>query len=96
MSSQKKETLQKILEALIPYRDMAEWFLLLINEEQNDELIENLYQEILKNMKNIKSKGQEEKIKAALQKLKEKSEKVTKTDEKEAEKMLDNLLVTFE
>lgn len=88
----KKEILEEILEKLIPYRDMAEWFLLLIREDWNEKLKEDLYQEILKQMRNIKSKTQQDKIKWALKKLKEKAEATTKADEEEAAQMLNDFL----
>ena len=92
MSPQKRQALQKILEALIPYREMAEWFLLLLTEEWNDEIGEKLYQEILKEIKNINSGIQQKKIKSALEKLKEKSDETTKADENEAEQILDDFI----
>ena len=92
MTQQKKEMLEKILTALVPYRDMAEWFLLIVQEKWNDKLKEELYQEILKQIKNINSKTQQEKIKNALKELKEKSESVTKMEENDAEKMLDDFI----
>jgi predicted component of type VI protein secretion system len=92
MSESKKQALQKILEALIPYREMAEWFLLILKEEWNDELKEKLYQNIIKEIRNINSKTQQGNIKNALQKLKEKTEQTTKADEDEAEKMLDDFI----
>ena len=92
MTSQKKEILQKILEALIPYRNMAEWFLLLLNEEWNEKLKEDLYQEILKKIKEINSKTQQENVKWALKKLKKKVDLITKADEEEATQMLNDFL----
>ena len=92
MSESKKQALQKILEALIPYREMAEWFLLILKEEWNDELKEKLYKIIIQEIKNINSKTQQENIKNALQKLKEKSEQITKADEDEADQMLDDFI----
>jgi len=92
MSPKKRQALQKILEALTPYREMAEWFLLLLTEEWNDEIGEKLYQEILKEIKKINSGTQQEKIKSALEKLKEKSDETTKADENEAEQILDDFI----
>ena len=92
MPSQKKGILQKILSALIPYWEPAEGFLLLLQEESNDEIIEKLYKEILENIKNIKSSTQQEQIKTALQRLKERSEQVTKAEEEEADQMLDDFI----
>ena len=92
MTPEKKKILQKILEALVPYWNLAEWFLLLLQEEWNDELKENLYQKIMKEIRNIKQKDQQENIKTALQKLKEKSETISKAEEKDAEEMLDDFI----
>jgi len=92
MTPEKKKILKKILTALVPYWELAEWFLLLLEEEWNEGIEEKLYQRILKEIRNINSKTQQENIKTALQKLKEKSETVTKTEEKEAEEMLDDFM----
>ena len=92
MTEEKKQALQNILEALIPYRDMAEWFLLILKEGWNNELKENLYENIIKEIRNINSNTQQENIKNALQKLKEKTEQTTKVDEEDAEKMLDDFI----
>lgn len=92
MTEEKKQALQNILEAIIPYWDMAEWFLLILQEEWNNELKEKLYQNIIKEIRNINSKTQQENIKNALQKLKEKTEQTTKADEEYAEHMLDDFI----
>ena len=92
MQLEKKQALQNILEALSPYWDMAEWFLLILQEGWNDELKENLYETIIKEIKNINSKTQQENIKNALKKLKSKSEEASKADEDDAEKILDNFI----
>ena len=92
VTPEKKKILKKILTALVPYRELAEWFLLLLEEKWNEEIEEKLYQKILREIRNINSKTQQENIRTALQKLKEKSETVTKTEEKEAEEMLDDFM----
>jgi hypothetical protein len=51
-----------------------------------------LYQNILREIRNINSKTQQENIRTALQKLKEKSEIITKAEEKEAEQILDDFI----
>lgn len=84
--------LKKILHELVPYWFPAQGFLLLLNEEWNDELKEHLYEEIIMQIKNITSKNQQEQIKSALQKLKEKSRSSIKADEENAEKMLDEFI----
>ena len=96
MSQKKIQVLKKILEALIPYWEMAEWFLLILNEEWNNDLKENLYQNIIKEIKNINSKTQQENIKNTLKNLKEKWEQTTKTDKDDAEKMLDDFINEIE
>ena len=92
MSKNRIYTLQKILTALLPYRDLAEWFLLLLKEWWNDELIEQLYNNIVDEIKNIKSESQQEKVKKVLKKLKEKSDATIKKDEEWAEQLLNDLI----
>ncbi len=92
MTHEKKKILKKILTALVPYRELAEWFLLLLEEKWNEEIEEKLYQNILREIRNINSKTQQENIRTALQKLKEKSEIITKAEEKEAEQILDDFI----
>ena len=70
----KKEILKKILERLTPYREMA-WDFLLILEESNEEdkdFIDTLYNQILQNIKQIKSKDQLQKIWNELKSIKDK------------------------
>lgn len=92
MKEEKVRMLKKILNELIPYWEPAQGFLLLLNEEWNDELKENLYEEIITQIKSISSKNQQEQIKSALQKLKERSESTVKADQEDAEKMLDDFI----
>ena len=92
MEESKITMLKKILNELVPYWEPAQGFLLLLDEEWNDELKENVYREILIQIKNVKSTNQQEQIKTALEKLKEKSESSIKADEEDAEKMLDEFI----
>ncbi len=92
MTPEKKKILQKILIALVPYWNLAEWFLLLLKEGWNEWLEEKLYQKMLKEIRNIKSKTQQENIRTALQQLKERSEATTKAEKKEAEDMLNDFM----
>ena len=92
MKEEKVRMLKKILNELIPYWEPAQGFLLLLNEEWNDELKENLYEEIITQIKSISSKNQQEQIKSALQKLKERSESTVTADQEDAEKMLDDFI----
>lgn len=96
MEESKIIMLKKILNELVPYWEPAQGFLLLLNEQWNDELKEHLYEQIIMQIKNITSKNQQEQIKSALQKLKEKSESSIKADEEYAEKMLDDFINDIE
>lgn len=93
---EKRQVLQKILEALVPYWKMAEWFILLLQEWENDELIEQLYKQIINQIKNINSKSQQENIKKALRNLKEKSDRTIKKDEEWAEQLLNDFIDNIE
>ena len=91
MTEEKKQALQKILEALIPYWDMAEWFLLILNEEWNNELKENLYQNIINEIKNINNKKNRNNIKQALKNI-QKKEYLEKQKENEyLEDLINNI-----
>ena len=97
MSEIKASVLRKILTELIPVWEPAKWFLLLLNEMEKDErssnLVERLYQQILQNIRAIKSKDQQDQINTAIQKLKERSELATQEDQEEAEQILDDLFI---
>ncbi len=92
MTPKKKQALQKILEALVPHWHLAEWFLLLLQEGWNDELEGKLYQNILREIRNINSESQQENMKTALERLKENAEIISKRDEKDAEEMLNDFI----
>lgn len=96
MFRKKKKVIKKILETLVPYRKPATWFLLLLQEDGNDELKENLYKELLKQIRNINSKNQQENIKNALKELKKKSSKTIKKDQDEAEKIINDFINNVE
>lgn len=70
----KKEILKKILEKLTPYREMAWDFLLILEEsdEEDKDFIDTLYNQILQNIKQIKSKDQLQKIWNELKSIKNK------------------------
>ena len=97
MSEIKSSVLRKILIELIPVWEPAKWFLLLLNEIEKSEsctnLVERLYQQILQNIRAIKSKDQQDQIKTALKRLKEKSELTIQSDQEEAEHMLDEFFI---
>lgn len=69
----RKETLKLVLTRLQPYRDMAEGFLLILDEcnEEDEKLINDLYNDIIQNIKDIDSKEQLQKISNELKIIKE-------------------------
>jgi hypothetical protein len=51
-----------------------------------------LYQNILREIRNINSESQQENMKTALERLKENAEIISKRDEKDAEEMLNDFI----
>lgn len=88
----KKELLLQILERLIPYRDLAEGFLLLVKESEDSEFIDEIYQLLLVNMKKISSQQVKETIQKKIEELKTKEAKLQVKECAEIEQMFDNLL----
>lgn len=88
---EKKKTLQKILEALVPYWDMAEWFLLIIKENNNEKLIDTLFETITKEIKSIINKKNRKDIKKALENIKYKEQKEKKEENKYLDSLLNNI-----
>ena len=68
----KKQLLEKVLKALKPYRELAEWFLILIDETKDKELIDSLYEMINNQIKGIKDENKRKNINKTLKKLREK------------------------
>ncbi len=91
MTPKKKQALQKILEALVPYWDMAEWFLLLLKEWWNDELIEQLYNKIKSEIKKINNEKNRKNIKSALKNIKKKEEKERNEENEYLEDLINNI-----
>lgn len=88
---EKKKLLQKILESLIPYRDMAEWFLLIIKENNNEKLIDTLFETITKEIKSIINENNRKDIKKALENIKDKEQKEKKEENKYLDSLLNNI-----
>lgn len=91
MTSQKKQALQKTLEALIPYRDMAEWFLWTLQETENEELSEALYDTISMDIKSIKDEKKRKIVKNALEKIKQHEKIENRETEQYLEDLIDNI-----
>jgi len=91
MKLEKKQILQKILEAIVPYWKLAEWFLLILNEEWNDELIEQLHNIIKEEIKNINNEKDRNNIKQALQKIQKKECQEKQRDDEYLEDLINNI-----
>ena len=87
MEKTKKETLLKVLESLVPYWAQAEWFLIIVKNDEDDSLNDAIYDMITKEIKGIKDKSKMGNIKDTLKKIREKEEAYN-----EGYKDLDNLI----
>lgn len=87
MKTTKKETLVKVLESLIPYWAQAEWFLMIVKNDEDDSLNDAIYDMITNEIKGIKDKSKMGNIKDTLKKIREKEEAYN-----EGYKDLDNLI----
>lgn len=87
MKTTKKETLVKVLESLVPYWSQAEWFLMIVKNDEDDSLNDAIYDMITNEIKGIKDKSKMENIKDTLKKIREKEEAYN-----EGYKDLDNLI----
>ena len=88
----KREALIMILSKLVPYWDMAEWFLFIVKEEWNDDLVNLIYGDILKKIRNITSINQRTEMKNVLELIKEKSAISMRKDEQDAENILNDFI----
>ena len=87
-----KDAIIIILQALKPYRDMAEWFLEIIQTTNNIELETNLINAIYQKVKSIKSKKEIKNIKKNISETHNKYNYKEKQDRKDAEKLLDDFI----
>lgn len=65
----KKELLLEIITKLLPYWDLAEGYLLLLQNTEDETLIDQLYTLFLTQIKTINSKQAQEALRATLQNL---------------------------
>lgn len=93
----RKNLLKTVLEKLIPYRDMAKDFLLMLEEceEDEQEFIDKLSNEIMQGIKKIKSREKIDKISREIKKLKRKEESELWKSKKDLEN-LENLINSIE
>ena len=91
MFSAKKQILKKILTALVPYRELAEWFLMLVDENGDEKLLNVLYTTIYNEIKNINNEKDIKNIKTALKKIKEKEDNENNKEWEYLENLIDNI-----
>lgn len=90
----KKRLLKTILKEIKPYRDKAEFFLLMLEEcsEEDAEFVDKLYSEFMQNIRKIESKDQLQKISKKLKEIKEKEAIEWWKDKEDVEKLEDLIL----
>jgi small-conductance mechanosensitive channel len=87
-----KELLIKILKAINPYRNLAEWFLTIVENSNDENLINTILIEIQNWIKSIKSQRNREKIEKEIKEIYEENNIKTKEDKENADKFLDNFI----
>ena len=92
----RKSLLKTVLERLVPYRDMARDFLIILREckEEDQEFIDGLCNEIVKGIREIKSKENLKKISKEIKRIKREEEAElwkSKKDLEELENLIDNI-----
>ncbi|MDR2190674.1 MAG: hypothetical protein LBP53_05875 [Candidatus Peribacteria bacterium] len=95
MHPNKKQALIEILEKLKGHRELAEGFLILVKEAQDDRLADDLLNLIYDQMKKIENREKQKRIYEQLKVIKQHNLEMEK-DRKEAESLLDSLLSTLE
>jgi hypothetical protein len=99
MTTSRKTILIKILEQLVGHWELAEGFLVLVKQGDNEQFVEELYGFIKQQIKGIKDGQQRERIIKQLQTMKEhqKHTQAVETQEhEEAEHTLDVLFCDIE
>ena len=89
---QKKQLLINILEAINPYRDLAEWLLILIQSIDEEFIIDGLLNRIQTWIKVIKSTREREKIKNEIKEVYIKNNSKEQQDKNNAEKVLEDFI----
>ena len=92
----KKDILKTILERIKQYRDKAEYFLLMLDECNEDDanFIDKLYNEIVQNIKQIDSEDKLQQIVDELKTIKE-MESIEEWKDKEDIEELENLILNM-
>lgn len=93
---QKKKILTQVLESLFPYRELAEGFLILIKESEDENFIDQVYRLILESIKKIKSQQLKQKLSENLKKLKETERLIKLREQEEADQIFNDLFDDLE
>jgi hypothetical protein len=91
----RKQVLIEVLNKLIPYWNLAEGFLALVKQTQDDDFIESLFVFIKTQISQIKDKKIKQDIIEQIEnikKMKNKEIDSSKKDTEEADKMIDDLI----
>jgi Na+-translocating ferredoxin:NAD+ oxidoreductase RnfG subunit len=83
----KKTTLITILQSLVGYRELAEGFLVLVKQSENEQFLDELYTFIKQQIKTVQNEQQKKLINAQLKKI----AKQEQVEHEEAESILDDL-----
>ena len=87
-----KQLLIDMLNAIDPYWDLAGWFLTIVQNTEDDNLIKYLLIEIQNWIKSIKSERIRENIKRKIKEMTEENDEKDKQDKEDADKFLDNFI----
>ena len=90
--TQNKKLLITILKALNPYRDLAEWFLVIVENIDDENIINGILTEIQNWIKFIKSKKEREKIKKEIKETYKKNDEKAEEDKEKADKFLNDFI----
>lgn len=91
-----KSSIKTILTALVPYRNLAEAFLTIIEKTNDKELENQILLSISQWIKSIKSNRDRAKIKNKIKELQKKSNYETEKDREEADQILNDFINNME
>ena len=87
-----KQLLIDILNTIDPYWDLAGWFLTIVQNTEDDNLIKFLLIEIQNWIKTIKSERTRENIKRKIKEMAEENDRKDKQDKEDADEFLNNFI----
>lgn len=96
---QEKQILENLLKRLLPYWELAEWFLVLVQATDNQNFIDGIWKLLVKAIKSIHDENKKVQIKKQLikiKKLRSQDQEDHTKDVKIADAMLDDLINSLE